>query len=413
VQQAVREQLAVQMDAFFTLEEQNKLPKGETSDKRLMVGPTVKKLDFVEHRYDVEQSSSYKGLHTMYHLYTMEAEIDGLPSSDFTTIDFSHRHGLGCVNGWRWVSWQSLLDTLHARILQLERAAEEREHFDTLLIDRFDREVASLEEDVQTVEATQRVSIYETTGHSRASETSFGCAECENWNGGTKQGPGLDDIVLGDMQETPRDKRDVAERLRVFKEVLRQCRATSSSAAGSALRFPPSMLSKMAAYTITSEDYIERQSTWRRRGSSHCEEDMTMMEKSVTEIATMIQSFTRGMWMWVAAAAILALSMLVRLATDIMLIINGELGSALGGSAAMVSLTLSVLTLGLGLLLLVVLSLMLLQAPKIRAAISNALVKQKSPEVSSELATPSHGDSTRSIITSRQHEDADAKTVTL
>jgi len=377
VQQVVREQLAVQMDAFFNIDEKNKLPNKETSDLGEMVGPTVTKMDFVEHRYDVEQSTSYKGLHTMYHLYTMEAEIDGLPSSDFTTIDHSHRHGLGCVNGWRWVSWQALLDSLHARIAQLERAAEEHNQSDAQLNERLCKELDGLGADVDCVEASQRVSVFESMGASRGTER-FGCPDCDSCSatGRSRQSLSRDDITTDVLEETQREKRELAERLRTLKDSLQQYRTISRS--DNALRFPPSMLSKMAAYTITSEDYLERQSTWRQRRSRDHEENLIMMERSVRGVITRIQSFTGGMWMWTVAAAILALSMLVRLATDITMVINGELG----GNSAILSLVLSVLTFGLGLLLLAVLSIKALEAPKIHEAISAALVKRRSSEVS-------------------------------
>lgn len=48
----------------------------------------------------------------MYHLYTMEMEVEGLPGTDFTSVDFVRANGPH-VAGWRWTTLPDTLDVLH------------------------------------------------------------------------------------------------------------------------------------------------------------------------------------------------------------------------------------------------------------------------------------------------------------
>merc|ERR1719401_3075824 len=57
---------------------------------------------------------------TMYHLYTVDVQCTGLPTSDFASIGFDS-NGVPSAIGWRWVTWQETLDILHQRAQLLER----------------------------------------------------------------------------------------------------------------------------------------------------------------------------------------------------------------------------------------------------------------------------------------------------
>jgi len=88
--------------------------------------PSVKvdKVDFSDHRNDLEDSPSFKGLVTMYHLYTVEVECRGLPHSDFASI-VTQDGGKILAFGWKWVTWQQTLDMLHTRAKLAEHRDKE------------------------------------------------------------------------------------------------------------------------------------------------------------------------------------------------------------------------------------------------------------------------------------------------
>jgi hypothetical protein len=88
--------------------------------------PSVKvdKVEFSDHRNDLEDSPSFKGLVTMYHLYTVEVECRGLPHSDFASL-VTQEGGKMLAFGWKWVTWQQTLDMLHTRAKMLEHRDKE------------------------------------------------------------------------------------------------------------------------------------------------------------------------------------------------------------------------------------------------------------------------------------------------
>merc|ERR1712110_930219 len=85
-----------------------------------MGSANVEKVDFVDHRVDVVESPTFKGLCTLYHLYTCDVECNGLPLADFASLE--HPKGAKetastakAVRGWCWVTWPQCLDMLHSR----------------------------------------------------------------------------------------------------------------------------------------------------------------------------------------------------------------------------------------------------------------------------------------------------------
>jgi len=120
--EAVSQQLSTQVDVHFRANPLGQLRKEEMH----RVNTTVDSIVFVGHRIDVEQSPSYIGMHTMYHLYTMEMDCKDLPVADFVTLDFRPQ-GPWALS-WRWTTWEETLDVLHGRLHAAERKDDTRKH---------------------------------------------------------------------------------------------------------------------------------------------------------------------------------------------------------------------------------------------------------------------------------------------
>ncbi|CAE8643560.1 unnamed protein product, partial [Polarella glacialis] len=111
--EAIKEQLAYTADVHFQLSP-DKLPRQEDYQPANI---TTNSVEFCDHRFDLGDSPSFKGITTMYHLYTVHALCHGLPTQDFASLNFSGSKVDASV--WRWVTWQHTLDILHARAGQL------------------------------------------------------------------------------------------------------------------------------------------------------------------------------------------------------------------------------------------------------------------------------------------------------
>merc|ERR1711920_358891 len=66
-----------------------------------------------DHRYDLEDSPSFKGMVTMYRLYTVDVECEGLPETSFSSV--VSQRGSMMLFGWSWITWEQSIDVLHAR----------------------------------------------------------------------------------------------------------------------------------------------------------------------------------------------------------------------------------------------------------------------------------------------------------
>lgn len=139
--EAIMEQLPYLVDMHFQVNP-DKLPVledyklSDDNDSACSRGPQalpdyklkVLEAKFKEHRHEVEESPGYKGLWTMYHLYAMEVECEGLPGADFASLDFSkkgrknNKGDFKCAHGMSWVTWPQVLDILHNRTGTLERS---------------------------------------------------------------------------------------------------------------------------------------------------------------------------------------------------------------------------------------------------------------------------------------------------
>jgi hypothetical protein len=120
-EQAIQDQLRHLVDIHVQLS-----PKTAPPERIFGNHPSVKvdKVEFSDHRNDLEDSPSFKGLVTMYHLYTVEVECRGLPHSDFASL-VTQEGGKMLAFGWKWVTWQQTLDMLHTRAKMLEHRDKE------------------------------------------------------------------------------------------------------------------------------------------------------------------------------------------------------------------------------------------------------------------------------------------------
>eukprot|EP00747_Dinoflagellata_sp_TGD_P191647 gnl/TRDRNA2_/TRDRNA2_55319_c0_seq1.p1 gnl/TRDRNA2_/TRDRNA2_55319_c0~~gnl/TRDRNA2_/TRDRNA2_55319_c0_seq1.p1 ORF type:complete len:330 (-),score=83.46 gnl/TRDRNA2_/TRDRNA2_55319_c0_seq1:241-1230(-) len=66
----------------------------------------------VEHTIEMEQSPSFPGLMTMYHIYTVDIVAEGLPSADFHTLEFKppkdDKRALKYIHAWKWLNWTTI-----------------------------------------------------------------------------------------------------------------------------------------------------------------------------------------------------------------------------------------------------------------------------------------------------------------
>mmetsp|Transcript_36235 Transcript_36235/g.112715 ORF Transcript_36235/g.112715 Transcript_36235/m.112715 type:complete len:949 (-) Transcript_36235:38-2884(-) len=74
---------------------------------------TVADAKYIDHSVEIVGSASYPTLLTLYHLYTVEIVCNGLPSMDFTTLEFDHPDDSGhrklkYVHGWSWLEWSQI-----------------------------------------------------------------------------------------------------------------------------------------------------------------------------------------------------------------------------------------------------------------------------------------------------------------
>jgi len=213
---AVNEQLKYLTDPYFQLDEGVTVSIEEQEPS----GVVVKKVEFVGHRHEVEESPSFKGMHTMYHLYTLEVVCDGLPLADFNSMCFtsskSKEAGQPVVNGWHWSTWQETLDVLHARTSTLER-----------------RETWRLQKVAQT---SAMVSGLQASVDRLASKSS------------------PDDADLAQMKQLVGQLQKEIQELRGSS----QSTGLAGDSGDLARMFPPSMISKMATQTIASQKFLEQ-----------------------------------------------------------------------------------------------------------------------------------------------------------
>uniref|UniRef100_A0A7S4VZ71 Uncharacterized protein n=1 Tax=Alexandrium monilatum TaxID=311494 RepID=A0A7S4VZ71_9DINO len=233
-EEAVKRELFHLMDAHFHLHPENQqFEASEITDS----GVRIRSTKFVSHHFDVEESPSFRGMHTMYHLYGMEVECEKLPTTDFTSLAPLPRSGSRrpIVSGWRWVSWPETLDVLHARIKSLDRRNQ-------AVRDALALQQGRCEGGRATIQGiTDRLQFLEDEFTDVFSEEGF--------------------AALMDAQ------RLTQELLEEMHELHELAQVDSRDAGGSSIGtlLPPTMVSKMANDKITSEAFLEEAEQQRRR----------------------------------------------------------------------------------------------------------------------------------------------------
>jgi hypothetical protein len=123
--EAVKEQLQICADSVAIASLKRCKSKDDALSKTAYKVTIGDQVSFLDQRYDIEDSPTYTGMHTMYHLYTVQVDCQGLPEKDFSTLDFDRAKAAGkdrphCL-GWRWVSWMQAVDLVHAQVAGLQR----------------------------------------------------------------------------------------------------------------------------------------------------------------------------------------------------------------------------------------------------------------------------------------------------
>eukprot|EP00933_Yihiella_yeosuensis_P016059 TRINITY_DN13867_c0_g1_i4.p1 TRINITY_DN13867_c0_g1~~TRINITY_DN13867_c0_g1_i4.p1 ORF type:complete len:671 (+),score=115.66 TRINITY_DN13867_c0_g1_i4:53-2065(+) len=118
VRKAVLQELSYVVHPHFNTQEmQNQDLSGISA-----AGVKVEWVEYLGHRVDVEESPSFKGMNTLYHIYTAEVNCTGLPQASFASLDVSlvrQPEGgirvpqLSIAKGWVWATWQECLDAMH------------------------------------------------------------------------------------------------------------------------------------------------------------------------------------------------------------------------------------------------------------------------------------------------------------
>lgn len=86
--------------------------------------PKLAQVEFDSYIFDIDESPSFRGLLTMYHLYSLNVVCEGLPSQDFSSLSCQNDRPEAHV--WRWVTWPTTLNMLHARSKRLAEIDNER-----------------------------------------------------------------------------------------------------------------------------------------------------------------------------------------------------------------------------------------------------------------------------------------------
>eukprot|EP00930_Biecheleria_cincta_P034275 TRINITY_DN23701_c0_g1_i1.p1 TRINITY_DN23701_c0_g1~~TRINITY_DN23701_c0_g1_i1.p1 ORF type:complete len:734 (-),score=95.19 TRINITY_DN23701_c0_g1_i1:137-2305(-) len=118
-EKAVTGSLSHIKDLHYDIDASEKMPQRDPPSP-----PTLEQVEFDSYVFDIDESPSFKGLLTMYHLYTLSVVCTGLPSQDFSSVAFLGDKPEAFV--WRWVTWPTTLNMLHARSKRLAEIDKQR-----------------------------------------------------------------------------------------------------------------------------------------------------------------------------------------------------------------------------------------------------------------------------------------------
>eukprot|EP00931_Biecheleriopsis_adriatica_P072797 TRINITY_DN47199_c0_g1_i1.p1 TRINITY_DN47199_c0_g1~~TRINITY_DN47199_c0_g1_i1.p1 ORF type:complete len:626 (-),score=118.70 TRINITY_DN47199_c0_g1_i1:196-2073(-) len=218
---AIKEQLTYIVDMHYRMDPA-RLPDLQSITPQSVV---IDKLSFIEERKDVEESPSYRGLFTMYHLYCMEAECTGLPDVDFAALEVKGKDAPISRKNWSWHSAQKVMDIMRHRSQSLVR----QQAFSSALLESVRQESGAGLERLSS-------SIQEL---------------CNRL-------PKDDPQVLELLQQT----RDFQQSLHDLLDSEKTTHPETSGSTNSA-SLPPSMLATMEKTTLTSEKFLE-EAQWKQ-----------------------------------------------------------------------------------------------------------------------------------------------------
>lgn len=116
---AVKEELSF-IAGSHDVEEQPSL------QERVASGVEPVHTEYLRHWYDLEESRSFKGMFTMYHMYAFNMRCQSLPQASFTSV---HRSGDGSLTRqfWQWSTWDEIASVVNSRQGRLMRHDQEQE----------------------------------------------------------------------------------------------------------------------------------------------------------------------------------------------------------------------------------------------------------------------------------------------
>jgi hypothetical protein len=228
------------------------MPAEESFEKMY---PEVLNVTFEGHHFDLEESPSYKGMHTMYHLYTLEVLVDGLPLVPFTTINL-RKQGGPFLDGWRWLTWEETLDIIHGECSALDRQDQNR---------------------MKGIEAVKNGTVDELLDQVRSMMERRIAEKEEGANPGSSEKRTRIQSASSCLGDTTRDgsEEDAWKRLTELAQTLKDelsavAENTNQDASNLATMLPPSMVSKMAENTIATQDTADFMPG--KGGASSCEQ---------------------------------------------------------------------------------------------------------------------------------------------
>lgn len=211
--EAVNDNFTYLEDTHFRLDPKD-LPRIQ---ERVPRSVTVHGVEVLDHYIDVVESPSYKGMSTLYHLYTIDVVCDGLPLSDFVGLLVPKTGVVSSCHGWRWVNWNQCLDLVHTRSGELD---------------------SQLSMNRRTFGEQQR--LIQSSSH-------------------------LVNQLNGVLTQLSGSAKNEAERLLVeLRKKMDECEAAAKKVdrvqdeASVIDRLPPSMITKMGQNTIASEGFLAR-----------------------------------------------------------------------------------------------------------------------------------------------------------
>eukprot|EP00930_Biecheleria_cincta_P048033 TRINITY_DN33409_c0_g1_i1.p1 TRINITY_DN33409_c0_g1~~TRINITY_DN33409_c0_g1_i1.p1 ORF type:complete len:712 (-),score=118.54 TRINITY_DN33409_c0_g1_i1:136-2271(-) len=210
-QKTVEDYLSHIMDLHYYMDTSKPVPTPDNPNP-----PKLGQVEFNSYLYDIEESPTYKGLLTMYHLYNLNVVGEGLPNQDFSSLAFINPDRPEAIV-WRWVTWPTTINMLHARSKRLSDRDEQR--------------------------------------RTRLSDASKVCADtCSGLQGIVKQ-----------MSQNRKDPEltEIADLLtKLEKQVADPLAELSNEASGNSLnitdRLPPSMISSLAEQRNISDEFIRQ-----------------------------------------------------------------------------------------------------------------------------------------------------------